>query len=92
VVPQGLILESALWCRYCAGVDERGAVIEPNDPNWEMLTARAKAAKDDAAVWTGMAAIYGDLGSNRAFTQAFAGQLAFLWAHGADAAMKRFIG
>lgn len=92
VTPQGLILESALWCRYCAGVDETGAAIEPNDPNWDMLTTRARAAKDDPAAWTGMAAIYGDLGQTPAFTRAFAEQLAFLWANGTEAALRRYIG
>ena len=42
----GLALESALWCRYCFGTTDSGAVIEPNDPNWERLQATAKAAKD----------------------------------------------
>ncbi len=90
VVPRGLILESALWCRYCAGVDEAGQVIEPNDPNWAMLTTRAQAARDNPAAWTGMEPIYGDLGQTPAFTQAFAEELAFLWANGAEAAMKRY--
>ena len=42
----GLALVSALWCRYCYGTTESGAVIEPNDPNWQRLTAQAKRAKD----------------------------------------------
>ncbi len=33
----GLALESALWARYCAGTTDSGAVIEPNDPNWDRL-------------------------------------------------------
>ena len=43
----GLALESALWCRYCFGTTDSGAVIEPNDPSWDRLQATAKAAKDD---------------------------------------------
>ena len=35
----GLALESALWCRYCYGETDSGAVIEPNDPNWDRLQA-----------------------------------------------------
>ena len=38
----GLALASALWCRYCAGRTDSGATIEPNDPNWERLTARPR--------------------------------------------------
>ena len=37
----GLALESALWCRYCAGTTDSGAVIEANDPNWQTLEATA---------------------------------------------------
>ena len=38
----GLALESALWCRYCYGKTESGQPIEPNDPIWERLTAKAQ--------------------------------------------------
>ena len=44
----GLALESALWCRYCFGETDSGAVIEPNDPNWDRLQAASKAAKDQS--------------------------------------------
>lgn len=39
----GLALESALWCRYCYGVTDSGAVIRPNDPNWDRLMAAAES-------------------------------------------------
>ena len=58
----GLALESALWCRYCFGTTDSGAVIEPNDPNWERLQATAKAAKADPAAWLAMGDIYGEVG------------------------------
>ena len=61
----GLALESALWCRYCSGTTDSGAVIEPNDPNWDRLQAPRKAAKDDPAAWLAMADIYGDVGNRR---------------------------
>ncbi len=32
---RGLALESALWCRYCAGTSDGGRVIPPNDDNWD---------------------------------------------------------
>ena len=41
----GLALESALWCRYCYGTTDSGAVIEPNDPNWDRLQAAAQAGQ-----------------------------------------------
>ena len=55
----GLALESALWCRYCHGVSESGRAIEPNDPDWDRLQQRARAAKDDPASWLGMEDVYG---------------------------------
>ena len=89
---KGLILESALWCRYCYGEDEKGAEIEPNDPNWGALTAVARTAKDNPAAWIGMRSIYGELADNAAFVAAFAETLNDLWAHGAEAAMRRYLG
>ena len=91
VMPEGLILESAMWCRYCYGIDERGQAIAPNDPRWEELTDIARAAKENPAVWVQMRAIYGDLGDNHAFVAAFAEALRFLWDHGVDAAMSRYM-
>lgn len=88
---EGLTLLSALWCRYCAGVDEAGRVIEPNDPNWDALQAQAMLAKADPAQWIQMADIYGDLASNAAFVDRFAEALRFVWAKGSEAAMQRYL-
>ena len=41
----GLALVSALWCRYCYGTTDSGAVIEPNDPSWERLTRPGQAGQ-----------------------------------------------
>ena len=49
--PTGLALESALWCRYCRGVTDSGAAIAPNDPDWDHLTERARAAETDPMAW-----------------------------------------
>ena len=57
---EGLALESALWCRYCAGVSDSGKVIEPNDPIWDKLQPLANNAKDDPSAWLTMRDIYGD--------------------------------
>jgi mannitol 2-dehydrogenase len=90
-LPTGLILESALWCRYCAGGSDSGAVIEPNDPNWDELTVRARAAKDDPAVWLAMSEVYGDLGSDPEVLVAFAQALRALWAKGARAVLADYL-
>lgn len=90
-LPLGLILESALWCRYCAGTSDSGTPIAPNDPNWAELTARAQRAKDDPAVWLAMSEVYGDLGSDPEVVVAFAQALRALWAKGARAVLADYL-
>lgn len=90
-MPLGLILESALWCRYCAGTSDSGRVIAPNDPNWGELTARAQRAKDDPAVWLAMSEVYGDIGSDPEVVVAFAQALRALWAKGARAVLTDYL-
>ncbi len=89
--PKGLMLLSALWCRYCYGTTESGAEIAPNDPNWDVLTRTAAAAKDDPSAWLAMDAVYGDLAQNRVFADGFAQALRNVWAHGSRAAITRYI-
>lgn len=89
---KGLALESALWCRYCYGTSESGAVIEANDPNWDMLVATSAKAKDDPQAWlTGLPAVYGDLAQNEAFSTAFAAALNALWADGTAAVLTKYL-
>ena len=88
----GLALESALWCRYCFGLTESGKTIEPNDPDWPRLQARAKAAKDDPPAWLAMEDIYGSLGASPVFAQAFARSLSALWSEGTAATLQRYLG
>jgi mannitol 2-dehydrogenase len=89
---EGLALESALWCRYCAGVTESGAVIAPNDPNWDRLHALAGAARSDPAAWLGMGDIYGAVAEAPAFREAFTAHLGALWADGTEAVLRRYTG
>ncbi len=90
-VPRGLILESALWCHYCAGVADDGSVIEPNDPNWDRLQAVARAAAQDPAVWLGMEDIYGAVGRDAAVIACFAGFLRDLGARGTRAVLADYL-
>lgn len=87
----GLALESALWCRYCFGTTDSGAVIEPNDPNWDRLQATSKAAKDDPAAWLAMEDIYGAVGHDPAFAGAFANWLNALWENGVKATLEYYL-
>jgi len=92
VMPAGLILASALWCRYCFGVDDAGNTIAANDPNWGDLQTIATQARANPAAWIGMRSIYGDLAEHAAFVAAFAETLEHVWAQGTEAAMQRYIG
>ena len=87
----GLALVSALWCRYCHGTTESGAIIEPNDPSWDRLTAQAKLAKADPKAWLAMVDIYGDLAGSPAFIAAFSNALTTLWTIGTRATLERYL-
>ncbi|WP_316355893.1 mannitol dehydrogenase family protein [Devosia sp.] len=87
----GLSLVSALWCRYCYGETDSGAVIEPNDPSWDRLTAQAHLAKADPKAWLAMADIYGDLARHPTFTAAFTHALTTLWDIGTKATLERYL-
>ena len=89
---EGLALVSALWCRYCEGTTDSGAITPPNDPNWEDLTALATKARHDPSAWLGMTAVYGDLGQNPVFAGAFSRHLTALWSKGTRAVLKGYLG
>ncbi|WP_395448540.1 mannitol dehydrogenase family protein [Aminobacter sp. UC22_36] len=88
----GLALESALWCRYCFGTTDSGAIIEPNDPNWDRLQAAAKTAKDTPESWLAMEDIYGDVGKSAPFATAFGDSLDMLWQLGTRETLTRYLG
>jgi mannitol 2-dehydrogenase len=88
---EGLALASALWCRYCEGTTDSGAVTPPNDPNWDRLTTLAQAARQDPALWLGMTEVYGDLGQNPRLREAFARHLNSLWQSGAAQTVQAYL-
>lgn len=88
---EGLALVSALWCRYCHGDTESGAGIEPNDPDWEALNARARAAREDPGLWLAMRDVYGEVGTNETFRRAFSDALRRVWVGGTAAALADYI-
>ena len=88
----GLVLLSALWCRYCYGLSESGAVIEANDPNWDHLKAKAMLARENPKVWLEMAEIYGDLAQDAALVAQFTAALSAVWARGTKQAITDYLG
>ena len=89
---EGLALESALWCRYCAGTTDSGAEITPNDPNWSQLTERADRAKADPTEWLAMVEVYGETAGNERFQDRFAHWLNLLWVSGTGATLQAYLG
>lgn len=87
----GLALVEAAWARMCYGMREDGSQIEPNDPFWVDLTAKAKMAKENPSVWLGMRHIYGELADNAEFSDIFAHWLAMIWEDGLEAALKVYL-
>ena len=87
----GLALESALWCRYCHGTTDSGAVIEPNDPSWDRMQATARKAKDAPSAWLAMEDIYGEVGRSPVFAKAFADALGALWKNGARRTLTAYL-
>lgn len=89
---EGLVLLSALWCRYCYGTSESGTVTEPNDPNWDRLRAQAFLAKEEPAKWLDMPEIYGDLVQDKALVAQFATALDGIWANGTRHMITAYLG
>ncbi len=88
----GLAIEVALWCRYCAGTDEAGTAIPPNDQNHADLRARALAARDDAGAFLSNGPVFGDLGQDPRLAAAFAAALGSLWQRGVAATLADYRG
>ncbi|MCI5112602.1 MAG: mannitol dehydrogenase family protein [Marivita sp.] len=86
----GLALTEALWARMCSGIREDGSTIDPNDPLWDALKASAEAARHDPQAWLAQTQIYGDLGQNPRFANAFAAWMSCIWADGTAAALERY--
>ena len=87
----GLALESALWCRYCAGTTDTGDVVRLDDPNAARLVPLALAAKDDPAKFLGLRDIFGDVADARPFRAHFEVALNSLWRHGTRATLQRYL-
>lgn len=88
---EGLALVCALWCRYCAGRSDSGALIEPNDPNWQALQKVAIAAQTTPQLWLDQRQIYGDLGQDTRLQTAFAAHVISLRDRGCAATLQAFL-
>ncbi|MBB3950363.1 mannitol dehydrogenase family protein [Aureimonas jatrophae] len=87
----GLALVSALWCRYCAGTLEDGSVVEPNDPNWDLLNRTALEARDNPSRFLELRDVFGDLGSDPVYAPLFSGFVRSLWEHGVAPTIEAYL-
>jgi mannitol 2-dehydrogenase len=78
----GLALEVALWCRFCAAVGEDGLPMSVPDDNAETLTRHALAARHRPAAFLEQKAIFGDLADQPVFAEGFGKALDALWSKG----------
>ncbi|NNE86593.1 MAG: mannitol dehydrogenase family protein [Silicimonas sp.] len=88
---EGLALVEALWARMCEGTREDGSEISANDPFWETLTAKAKAAKETPKTWIEQDQFYGALGQNAQFAASFERWLRVVWDQGTEAAIRSYL-
>jgi mannitol 2-dehydrogenase len=88
----GLALETALWCRYCAGTAEDGAPIPLQDERAAQLTAAALEARTNPQAFLNIRDVFGDLAANDRYASAFAGHVKRLWQDGTRAVLQRYHG
>lgn len=86
----GLALEVALWCRYCAGTDEAGRAIAPNDDAHATLRRLALESRDMPEAFLLNTAVFGPLGADPAFRSAFCASLGSLWSRGVAATLADY--
>ena len=87
----GLALIEASWARMCEGTREDGTLIAPNDPFWDELQAKAKAARNTPSVWLEMNQIYGSLGSEPRFADSFVFWFDIIWDQGLEKAIEIYL-
>tara|TARA_B110000114_G_scaffold100142_1_gene105449 strand:- start:1026 stop:1535 length:510 start_codon:yes stop_codon:yes gene_type:complete len=87
----GLALIEASWARMCEGTREDGTSIAPNDPFWDELQEKAKAARNIPSVWLEMNQIYGSLGSEPRFSDSFEFWFAMIWDQGLEKAIEIYL-
>lgn len=87
----GLVLSQAIWARMCEGTREDGSLIEPNDPNWNKLTAAAKIARTDPQAWLNQSDLYGDLANNIIFRSQFHCWLALIYSDGLETTLNTYL-
>lgn len=88
---EGLSLEVALWCAYCASSAD-GNIDHPlADERAEELQEAALTARADPSAFLKLQDIFGDLSSSGAFVESFSRQLRAVEEEGARAAILSYL-
>ncbi|WP_243076702.1 mannitol dehydrogenase family protein [Microbacterium sp. SS28] len=82
----------ASWARYAEAVDEQGQPIEVVDSLRDDLVAIAQTQYEHPLAFIQNRALFGDLGDDRRFTDAYAATLAGLHTVGAQATLRVLVG
>jgi len=84
----GLALEVALWCRYCAAGAAGEVVIE--DERADILMAAAARSREEPGAFLAIEDVFGALGRDARFSDAFADAIAGVWRDGARSAIRGY--
>lgn len=88
---EGLALEVAFWCRYCAETAVAANDIPLEDERRDILQSAALAAHDNPAAFLEIGDVFGDLGRDQRFRAAFSRQLEIIWRDGARTVLQHFL-
>lgn len=88
---EGLALEVAFWCRYCAAVDDDGNALKIVDEKAEQLLSHALRARENPAAFLELHEIFGSLAENSVFVEEFSNALTALWKNGAAATLDTYL-
>lgn len=88
---EGLGLEVALWCSYCAASADGFITDVLEDERSIQLKHAALKARTDPAKFLQLQDIFGDLGESKAFCEAFARQLMSVEEHGARSTILAYL-
>jgi len=81
----GLALEAAFWCRYCADA------VELVDPRASLLRQAARDTRRDPQAFLALADVFGPLGQNEVFVRSFARQIEALWASDPRSVLRGYL-
>lgn len=87
----GLSLEVAFWCRYCAGTDDKGNAIKIEDEHSGRLSDLAMRARHKPSVFLEMTDIFGPIAEDAVFGARFDRALGLIWDQGTRAALDDYL-